>query len=151
MNILWKIEELMHFKWKSKFDHYDPKWPQVDIWPHDICSGSQADEHVWVLWSCYVTWTNWSIFKWKWPFDPCDPKWPQIDTWLHNIGRGSQADQPVWVLWSCCVTWTSYSIFSEKDLLTPVTPNDPRLTSDPITKVEGLKLINMYESYSHAM
>ena len=41
--------------------------------------------------------------------------------------------------------------FSENDLLTPVTPNDPRLTFDPITWVEGLKLINMYESYSHAM
>ena len=31
-----------------------------------------------------------------------------------------------------------------------MTPNDPRLTFDPITKVEGLKLINMYESYDHA-
>ena len=28
-----EIEELMHFKWKSKFDHYDPKWPQVNIDP----------------------------------------------------------------------------------------------------------------------
>ena len=26
----------MHFKWKSKFGHYDPKWPQVNIWPHNI-------------------------------------------------------------------------------------------------------------------
>ena len=54
MNILWKIEELLHFKWKSKFDHYDPKM-------------------------------------------------------------------------------------------------DPRLTFNPITQVEGLKLMNMYESYGHAM
>ena len=46
MNILWKIEELMHFKWKSKFDHYDPKWPQVNIWPHNRGRGSQTDEHV---------------------------------------------------------------------------------------------------------
>ena len=32
-----------------------------------------------------------------------------------------------------------------------MTPNDPRLTFDPITKVEGLKLMNMYEAYGHAM
>ena len=102
MNILWKIEELTHFKWKSKFDHYDPKWPQVNIWPHNIGRGSQTDEHVWVQLSCYVT-------------------------------------------------WTSYSIFSENNLLTPVTLNDPRLTFDPIKSQEGLKLINMYKSYSHAM
>ena len=37
-----------------------------------------------------------------------------------------------------------YSIFSENDLLTPVTPNDHILTFDPITQVEGHKLINMY-------
>ena len=102
MNILWKIEELMHFKWKSKFDHYDPKWPQVNIWSNNVGRGSQTDEHVWVLWSCYVT-------------------------------------------------WTSYSIFSENNLLTPVTPNDPRLTFDTIKSQEGLKLSNMYKSYSHAM
>ena len=40
--------------------------------------------------------------------------------------------------------------FSVKnDILTPVTPNDPRLTCDLIEQVEGLKLINMYESYGH--
>ena len=33
----------------------------------------------------------------------------------------------------------------------PLTPNDPRLTFNPITQVEGLKLMNMYESYGHAM
>ena len=32
-----------------------------------------------------------------------------------------------------------------------MTPNDPRLTFDPITKEEGLKLMNMYESYDHAV
>ena len=32
-----------------------------------------------------------------------------------------------------------------------MTPNDPRLTFDPITEVEGLKLMNMYESYDHAV
>ena len=45
----------------------------------------------------------------------------------------------------------NHSIFSENDLLTPVTPNDPRLTFDPITEIEGLKLMNMYESYGHAV
>ena len=90
-------------------------------------------------------------FKYKGLFNPSDPKWPQIDIWPHNIGRTSQADVHVWVLWPCYTTWTSYSIFSENALLTPVTPNDPRLTFDPITKVEGLKLMHMYESYGHAM
>ena len=42
----------------------------------------------------------------------------------------------------------SYSIFSANDLLTP---NDPRLTFDHMKSQEGLKLINMYKSYGHAM
>ena len=32
-----------------------------------------------------------------------------------------------------------------------MTPNEPRLTFDPIPEVEGLKLMNMYESYDHAV
>ena len=32
-----------------------------------------------------------------------------------------------------------------------MTPNDPRLTIDPITKVEDLQLMHMYESYGHAI
>ena len=32
-----------------------------------------------------------------------------------------------------------------------MTPNDSSLTFDPITEVEGLKLMNMYESYDHAV
>ena len=52
----------------------DPKWPQLDIWPHNIGRGSQADQHVWVLWSFYVTWTSYSILG-KIAFDPCDPTW----------------------------------------------------------------------------
>ena len=45
----------------------------------------------------------------------------------------------------------SYSILSENEFLTTVTPNDPRLTFDPIAKVDGLTLMNMYESYGHAV
>ena len=41
--------------------------------------------------------------------------------------------------------------FYENDLLTPVTPYDPRLTFDPITLVEDLTLMNMYEDYGHAV
>ena len=44
-----------------------------------------------------------------------------------------------------------FSNFSENDLLTPVTPKDPRLTFDPTTQVKGLKLMQTYESYGHAM
>ena len=47
--------------------------------------------------------------------------------------------------------WMSYNIFSENDLLITVTPNDPGITFDPITQIEGLKLINMYECYDPAM
>ena len=82
---------------------------------------------------------------------PLWPKWPQIDIWPHNKGRLSNAYEHVWVLWSCYVIWTSYSIFSENDILTPVTPNDPRLTFDPVTLVESLKVIYMYEYYGHAV
>ena len=32
-----------------------------------------------------------------------------------------------------------------------MTPNDPRLTFVTMTYVAGLKLMNMYESYGHAM
>ena len=32
-----------------------------------------------------------------------------------------------------------------------MTPNDPRLTFDSITQVAGLKLMNKYESYGHAV
>ena len=41
--------------------------------------------------------------------------------------------------------------FSENDLLTPVNPNDPEWIFKVITFVEGVKLINMYKSYIHAM
>ena len=41
--------------------------------------------------------------------------------------------------------------FNENDLLTYVSPNDPKLTFDPKTLVEGLKLMHMYESYGHAL
>ena len=47
--------------------------------------------------------------------------------------------------------WTNYNIFGGYDLLTPETPNDLRLTLDPITYVESLKMTNMYESYGHAV
>ena len=44
-----------------------------------------------------------------------------------------------------------YSVFGENVLLTLVISNDHRLTLDPITLVEGLKLINIYESYGQDM
>ena len=37
------------------------------------------------------------------------------------------------------------------DTVAPVIPNDPRFAFDPMTYVDGLKLINMYEPYCHAM
>ena len=42
-------------------------------------------------------------------------------------------------------------ILSENQDLTPVTPNDPMLTSDLVTQVEGLKLMIMCELHGYAM
>ena len=86
-------------------------------------------------------------------FETLTPDWPQFPCWCHKC------DASVWitgiylvtVLLSCYVIWKSYSNFNINYLLTPVTPNDPRFTYDPITKVEDLKLMYMYESYGHAM
>ena len=41
-------------------------------------------------------------------------------------------------------------MISENQDLTPMTPNDPMLTFDPITKVEGVKLMIMYELHGYA-
>ena len=64
---------------------------------------------------------------------------------------GSQAYAFVWVTWIYYEKKKSYCILNENQNLTTMTPNDPRLTFNPITQVEGLKLMNMYESYGHAM
>ena len=40
--------------------------------------------------------------------------------------------------------------FSENQNLTHMTPNDPRLTFDP-KKIEGLKLMHMYELHEYTM
>ena len=41
------------------------------------------------------------------------------------------------------------SIFGENYLLTPVTTNEPGRMFRPITLIEGLKLMNIHESYNH--
>ena len=56
------------------FDPSDPKWPHVDIWPHNIARGSQADQPVWVLLPCYVTWTSYIIFSENDLLTPNDPR-----------------------------------------------------------------------------
>ena len=43
-----------------------PQWPHMTPnWhlTHNIGRGSQADQHVWVLWSYYVTWKSYNIFS----------------------------------------------------------------------------------------
>ena len=132
------IEEIMHIKWKWPFDSCDPKWPQVDLWPHNIGRGSQANVHVWIVRSCYIQRTSYSTFSWKWPFDPCDPKWPQWFFRLITLIQG------IWLMHMheshgpFHVICRSYSTFSENDLFTPVTPNDPGWIFRPITFVEGI-------------
>ena len=74
----------------------DFKWPKINIWPHKIARGSQVDQHVWVLRSCYVTWMSHSIFSEN-DLTLVTPDWHLT----HNIGKGSQADEHVWVSWSC--------------------------------------------------
>ena len=60
-NVTWS--SYTFFYWKPPFDHSDPKWPRIHIWPHNIGRGSQVDQHVWVLWSCSVTWMSYRIFS----------------------------------------------------------------------------------------
>ena len=43
---LFNIDKLEQFWWKWPFDPWNPKWPQVGIWPHNIGRGSQAYTHV---------------------------------------------------------------------------------------------------------
>ena len=131
------------------FETSTPDWPQFACWSCKCDRGSEANGYVKI--TIYdVTWKSYSFLNIN-DLYPSDPKWPHIDIWPHNIDRGSQADAHVWVLWSCYTTWMSYSIFSENDLLTPVTPNDPILQFEPITKVDGLKLTHIFESYGHAI
>ena len=58
-----------------------PQWPQMtQDWrlTHNIGRGTQADQPVWVLWSCYVTWTSYSIFSENDLLTPVTPN----DPWL---------------------------------------------------------------------
>ena len=47
--------------------------------------------------------------------------------------------------------WQFKTILSWKFKFAPVTPSDPRLTVDPITLVDGLKVMYMHESYGQAI
>ena len=120
------IEEIMHFWWKSRFDPCDPKWPQVDLWPHNIGRGSQANVHVWIVWSCYIQRTSYSIFSWKWPFDPCDPKWPQMNFYTHCFDTEYLADACAWITWPYHVICRSYSVLVKMSFW----PLWPQMTPD---------------------
>ena len=122
------IEEIMHFLVKIKVW---PLWPQVDLWPHNIGRGSQANVHVWIVWSCYIQRTSYSFFFVKMTFWPL---WPQMtpDEFSHP------ADAYAWITWPYHVIWRSYSVFGENELLTPVTPNDPGWIFRPITFVQSI-------------
>ena len=105
----------------------DPKWPQSDIWPHDIGRRPQADAHMWVLGSCYLTRTHYIIFSENNHLTLVTPKWPQIDISLtlkliHVYESYGHAMEHGWVV----------EFLSENDILTPVTPNEPRLIFEPI-------------------
>ena len=98
-----------------------PQWPHMTPnWhlTHNIGKGSEADQHVWVLWLCYVTWKSFNILV-KMTFWPhMTPNWHLT----HNIGKGSEADQHVWVLWLCYVTWKSFNILVKMTF----DPSDPK-------------------------
>ena len=56
-----------------------PQWPQMTPdWniTHNIGRGCIADAHVWVLWSCYVTWISYSIFSENALLNPVTPNDP---------------------------------------------------------------------------
>ena len=78
------IEEIIHFLVKIKVWPLWPKWPLVDLWPHNIGRGSQANAHVWIVWSCYIQRTSYSIFFVKMTFWPL---WPQMapDEFSHPL------------------------------------------------------------------
>ena len=126
------------FWWKKPFDPCDPKWPQVDLWLHNIGRGSQANVHVWIVWSCYIQRTSYSIFLWKWHFDPCDPKWPQMNFHTHYFDTEYLADAYAWITQPYHVICRSYSVFGENELLTLVTPYDPGWIFRPITFVQSI-------------
>ena len=148
MNILSNIKEVMHFSENQNLIPMTPDWPSTPKKIEGLKLMHMYELHKYTMKNRRVNAFSVKIKIWT----LYDPKWPQVDIWPHNIGRWSQADEHVWVLWSCYVTWTSCNIFSENELLTPsVTPNYPRLTFDPMKLEEGLKLINMYKSYGHAM
>ena len=142
---------------KWPFDPFDSKWLQVIFKINKFCRQGQAYVYEWVTWPCHIISKKWCIFGENDLVTPVThnelPLWPQmtpVNHWPHNIGRGSQTYVYLWVLWSIyIILCTCYSIFGANYLFTPVTPNDPRLTFDPITKVKGLQLMHMYESYGH--
>ena len=73
-----KIGRVIAFLVKMTFNPSDPKWPQVDIWPHSIGTVSPADAHAWVSWSSYTKWMSYSIFSENdllTPVTPNDPGW----------------------------------------------------------------------------
>ena len=41
------------------------------------------------------------------------------------------------------VNWRRLNVLCKNNVLSLVTPNDPRLTFDPINRIEGLKLMHM--------
>ena len=78
------IEEIMHVLVKIKVWPLWPKWPQVALWPHNIGRGSQANVHVWIVWSCYIQRTSYSIFcenDLLTPVTPNDPRWIFTSSW----------------------------------------------------------------------
>ena len=44
--------------WNPIFDPCDPKWPQVDPWPHNIFRGSQSNVYAKVLRSSYLIYSQ---------------------------------------------------------------------------------------------
>ena len=71
-----------------------PLWLQVTlVWPvtHNLNRRSEAYTDVWLLWSCYVTWTIYNIFGKNHLLTPVIPNDPQIEIWAHNFCKGGQA------------------------------------------------------------
>ena len=55
-----------------------PQMTQIEISPHNIGRGSQADAQVWVLWSCYVSWASYIIFSENNLLTPVTPNDPRL-------------------------------------------------------------------------
>ena len=109
---------------------------------------------------------SYPVYRDQWVKMTFWPLWPHHDVWPHQClcvssGSGighcdqvwSKSDVGKYVKKTCCQKKkeTRHCCRHRRRTLPGWPQADPRLTFDPLTKMEGLKLMLMYELYGHAM